>query len=46
LYLLDKGVAVAPGTAFGDYREYVRIALTVNEEKIREGLEKLCEALP
>jgi len=46
LNLLDKGVAVAPGTAFGDYREYFRIALTVGEEKIREGLEKLCEALP
>jgi aspartate aminotransferase len=45
LNLLDKGVAVAPGTAFGDYREYFRIALTVEEEKIREGLETLCEAL-
>ena len=46
LELLDKGVAVAPGTAFGDYREYFRIALTVGEQKIREGLKKLCEALP
>ena len=46
LDLLDRGVAVAPGTAFGDYREYFRIALTVEEEKIREGLEKICEALP
>lgn len=46
LDLLDKGVAVAPGTAFGDYREYFRIALTVGEDKIREGLEKICEALP
>jgi len=46
LDLLNNGVAVAPGTAFGDYREYFRIALTVGEEKIREGLEKLCEALP
>jgi aspartate aminotransferase len=46
LDLLDRGVAVAPGTAFGDYREYFRIALTVGEDKIREGLEKLCEALP
>ncbi|MEM0313001.1 MAG: pyridoxal phosphate-dependent aminotransferase, partial [Candidatus Bathyarchaeia archaeon] len=26
--LLDKGVAVAPGTSFGDYREHFRIALT------------------
>jgi aspartate aminotransferase len=46
LNLLDKGVAVAPGTAFGDYREYFRIALTVEEEKVTEGLETLCEALP
>ncbi len=46
LNLLDKGVAVAPGTAFGDYREYFRIALTAGEDKIKEGLTKLCEALP
>ena len=46
LDLLDKGVAVAPGTSFGDYREHIRIALTVSHKKIREGLEKLCEALP
>jgi aspartate aminotransferase len=46
LDLLERGVAVAPGTAFGDYREYFRIALTVGEEEIREGLEKVCEALP
>jgi aspartate aminotransferase len=46
LNLLNRGVAVAPGTAFGDYREYFRIALTVGEEKVREGLETLCEALP
>jgi aspartate aminotransferase len=46
LDLLDNGVAIAPGTAFGDYREYFRIALTVGENKIKEGLEKICEALP
>jgi aspartate aminotransferase len=46
LNLLNRGVAIAPGTAFGDYREYFRIALTVSEDKIREGLGKLCEALP
>ncbi len=46
LILLDRGVAVAPGTAFGDYREYFRIALTTEVERIREGLETLCEALP
>jgi aspartate/methionine/tyrosine aminotransferase len=46
LSLLDHGVAVAPGTAFGDYREFFRIALTAGEDKIKEGLEKICEALP
>jgi len=46
LDLLDRGVAVAPGTAFGDYREYFRIALTTGVETIKEGLETLCEALP
>jgi aspartate/methionine/tyrosine aminotransferase len=43
--LLDKGVAVTPGTAFGDYREHFRIALTIPEEEIKLGLEKICEAL-
>ena len=33
LELLDKGVAVAPGTAFGDYREHFRISLTAPETK-------------
>lgn len=45
LNLLDGGVAIAPGTAFGDYREYFRIALTVPEEEIELGLKKICEAL-
>jgi aspartate aminotransferase len=46
LNLLDRGVAIAPGTAFGDYREHFRLALTCGEDKIKEGLETLCEALP
>jgi len=45
LNLLDSGVAIVPGTAFGDYREYFRIALTVPEEEIELGLKKICEAL-
>lgn len=43
--LLDMGVAVAPGTAFGDYLEHFRISLTVPEEDIELGLKKICEAL-
>jgi aspartate aminotransferase len=45
LDLLDKGVAVAPGTAFGDYREHFRISLTAPREEIKEGLIKISEAL-
>jgi aspartate aminotransferase len=43
--LLDKGVAVAPGTAFGDYREHFRISLTAPREQIEVALGKICEAL-
>jgi len=45
LSLLDKGVAVAPGTSFGDYREHFRISLTAPDDQIVEGLEKICEAV-
>jgi len=43
--LLDKGVAVTPGTAFGQYREHFRIALTIPYEEIEHGLEQICGAL-
>jgi len=45
LDLLDDGVAVVPGTAFGQYRDYFRIALTIPDEEIELGLKKICEAL-
>ena len=45
LDLLDKGVAVAPGTAFGDYREHFRISLTAPPDQIETGLNKICEVL-
>jgi aspartate aminotransferase len=45
LDLLDNGVAVVPGTAFGQYRDHFRIALTVPDEEIELGLKKICEAL-
>lgn len=45
LNLLDNGVAVTPGTAFGNYREHFRIALTIPDEEIELGLKKICEAL-
>ena len=45
LDLLDKGVAVAPGTAFGDYREHFRISLTAPREDIEIALDRICGAL-
>lgn len=42
--LLDKGVAVAPGTAFGDYPEYFRISLTASDEELERGLRIIAEA--
>jgi aspartate aminotransferase len=45
LNLLDKGVAVAPGTAFGDYREHFRISLTAPRDDLKIALNKICEAL-
>jgi aspartate aminotransferase len=44
LSLLDRGVAVAPGTSFGDYREHFRISLTAPDSQIEEGLTKISEA--
>jgi aspartate aminotransferase len=45
LELLDRGVAVAPGTAFGDYREHFRISLTAPREELATAMDKICEAL-
>ncbi len=44
LDLLDKGVAVAPGSSFGDYPEHFRISLTAPREQIETALGKICEA--
>lgn len=44
LNLLDSGVAVAPGSSFGDYPEHFRISLTAPDDQIEEGLTKICEA--
>ncbi len=45
LKLLDDGVAVAPGTAFGDYREHFRISLTAPRDYLAIALNKICEAV-
>jgi aspartate aminotransferase len=45
LEMLDNGVAVAPGTAFGDYSEHFRISLTAPDKDIEIALDKISEAL-
>jgi aspartate aminotransferase len=42
-YLLDDaGVAVLPGTNFGEYGEgYIRICYATNNENILEGLKRI-----
>jgi len=45
LDLLDKGVAVAPGSSFGDYREHFRISLTAPRNDIATALDRICEAI-
>jgi aspartate aminotransferase len=44
LNLLDSGVAVAPGSSFGDYPEHFRISLTAPDDQIETALDKICEA--
>jgi aspartate aminotransferase len=44
LDLLDNGVAVAPGSSFGDYPEHFRISLTAPDNEIETALDKICEA--
>lgn len=40
--LVDHGVAVAPGTAFGDVaRDHLRVSLASSEEDLRRGIERL-----
>ncbi len=43
--LLEKGVAIAPGGAFGNYKNHVRISLCREEEALKEAFEKINSAL-
>ncbi|HEX6067154.1 MAG TPA: pyridoxal phosphate-dependent aminotransferase, partial [Nitrososphaera sp.] len=44
--LLEKGVAIAPGSGFGDsYLQFVRISACRSEEEMAEGLEILARTL-
>ena len=39
--LLENGLAIAPGNAFGDYKHFFRISACIEKEKIVEGMDIL-----
>ena len=39
--LLDYGLAIAPGNAFGDYKNFFRISACIEKEKIMQGMDIL-----
>jgi aspartate aminotransferase len=41
--LMEKRVCVAPGTAFGDYPEFIRISANQPDEIMREGIKRIGE---
>ncbi len=41
LSLLDEGVAITPGTAFGDYKKFIRICANQPENLLEEAIEKM-----
>jgi aspartate aminotransferase len=41
--MLEKGLAVAPGEGFGDYKNFIRISACQNEETLGEGMNILRE---
>jgi aspartate aminotransferase len=44
--LLQRGVAVAPGSGFGDnYTNYIRISTCIDEEKLNKGLDIINQAV-
>jgi aspartate aminotransferase/aminotransferase len=44
--LLEKGVAVVPGDTFGaSTSRMVRVAFTIEDERLREGLRRIAEAI-
>lgn len=43
--LLDKGLAVAPGEGFGDYRNFIRISACQDEKILIEGMNILSSAM-
>jgi aspartate aminotransferase len=42
---LEKGLAVAPGEGFGDYKNFIRLSACQNEETLAEGMNILSEIM-
>ena len=38
---LEKGLAIAPGEGFGNYRNFIRISACQNEKTLIEGINRL-----
>jgi aspartate aminotransferase len=43
--LLDQGVAIAPGEAFGNYQNFVRISACQPEKLLSDGMQVIKRAL-
>ena len=43
--LLDKGLAIAPGGGFGDYKEFIRISACQDEKELMDGISILNDSL-
>ncbi len=43
--MLEKGLAIAPGEGFGDYKNFIRISACQNEEILEEGMDILKKAM-
>lgn len=43
--LLEKGVGIAPGIAFGDYNNFLRVSINQSEELLEKAMEKIASLL-
>jgi aspartate aminotransferase len=43
--LLEKGLAIAPGEGFGDYKNFIRISACRDEKTLKEGMNILSRAI-
>ncbi len=44
-FALEKGLAIAPGEGFGEYRSFIRISACQDEKTLNEGMNLLKELL-